>query len=71
MNVVGHEAIMVTAQGRGFCKKLEKDPAVGFIIGRFMEYHLAVVSPRKDVVGGLRGESSSGSRHLNDLWPVP
>ena len=65
--MIRHEAVVVTAEGRGFHQQLMQEPAVGFVIGRFVEYRLAVVPPRKDVIGGLRSERSGGSRHLSDL----
>jgi hypothetical protein len=55
MDVVGHEAIVITAEGGGFGEELMKESAVRLIVWRSMEDGLAVISSCQDVVGGLRG----------------
>ena len=65
MDVVRHEAVMVTAQGRSFRKEFVKETPVGFIIGRLMEYGLPIVAAGQDMINGLRSERACGSRHFS------
>ncbi len=71
MDVVGHQAVVVTAQGRGFGEEFMKQPSIGFVIRRFMKNGLAVISPGQDVVGGLRCQCSSGAWHGYHLMKCP
>jgi len=64
MDVVGHEAIVVTAQGRGFREKFVEEASVDFIVRRLVEYRLPIIAACKDMIGSLWGECACGPRHL-------
>ena len=53
MDVVGHKAIVVAAQGGRFVEEFEQETSVGFVVGRLMEDGLPVIATGEDVVGGL------------------